>query len=354
MDKHKRVVARVAHLVRDHLQQHALSRDEQLLNTLQPARRRAREFDALCRKLQASRQRGWNGASARLARQMDRAVAELKKALCGLPDALTAKPAAPLPSAGDIAGELEQIADEFGDWRFDPQPAQLTATTDAIELEGVDLGRFELRLQLAKLADPAPYSAIDVVALDPNPAAGGSHVTHPHVADDSICLGNAAAPLRGALEAGRLADAFLIIRFTVMTYNEASAYVTLDGWGQGACDECDQSADAGDMISCNKCESMVCEECWQDCVVCDERLCPGCIETCPHCNEPVCSDCTGTCTGCDRQHCEGCLEDGLCTACQQETDSNEEAPATDVPAADAGAPGKESRHEIQPVAVAAS
>ena len=51
-----------------------------------------------------------------------------------------------------------------------------------------------------------------VVALDPHPAGSDESVTHPHVRDEQLCAGDAAAAIRSALAGGRICDFFLLVR----------------------------------------------------------------------------------------------------------------------------------------------
>ena len=115
-------------------------------------------------------------------------------------------------SLGEITKELEQLEEEFGEWRFDAQDPTVIVTTDTIELEGITLGSFEVRLNLNRLGQPSSPPAYTVVALEPNCPGGNDAVTHPHVSDDHLCEGDASAPIHNALDEGRICDFFVLIR----------------------------------------------------------------------------------------------------------------------------------------------
>ena len=70
-------------------------------------------------------------------------------------------------------------------------------TTEPIELEGIALGRFEIRFNWLTVADERPYR---VVALDPNPASRSADTTHPHVQYERLCEGDGARAIHQALQ----------------------------------------------------------------------------------------------------------------------------------------------------------
>lgn len=139
-----------------------------------------------------------------------------------------------------------------------PQEHTVSAVTEEIVLEGVDLGRFEIALKWDKLGCSQPYA---VIALDPNPAASSSDTTHPHVQDGSLCEGDGRMPIRQALRQGRLLDFFIMVRQVLETYNAASAYVSLDQWHGIDCHDCGRLVAGDDRYTCERCEVDVCGDC---------------------------------------------------------------------------------------------
>ncbi len=71
-----------------------------------------------------------------------------------------------------------------------------------------------------------------VIALDPHPAAGNEMVTHPHVSDEHVCLGDATIAVKQALATGRVCDACHLIplqaRKAISEYLEVRPPVSTD------------------------------------------------------------------------------------------------------------------------------
>ena len=117
---------------------------------------------------------------------------------------------------GDLVADLLALEREFGNRQIDLRCSVLSVETEPIVLEGMDLGRFRIALDWSRWEDDQPY---DIIALEPNPAAGNSAVTHPHIEQDGLCTGEGRLPIRQALAEGRLFDLFLLIRQILSTYN---------------------------------------------------------------------------------------------------------------------------------------
>jgi hypothetical protein len=144
--------------------------------------------------------RGYHGAAVRLLRRIDRLSDNLRRDLDALPPRHHVY--RPVPTPYHIAGELRQIEDEFGadSWQFDQHV--LTVRTEPVRLGDIYLGAFSIELDLPGLRRFAGLQAgsgqhpFRVVALDPHPAAGNQHVTHPHVGDEHLCTGEASYAVR--------------------------------------------------------------------------------------------------------------------------------------------------------------
>src|SRR5690606_3706651 len=105
--------------------------------------------------------------------------------------------------------------------QFDPKWSRVTVVTDDIQLEGIPLGPFKIKLDWSRLGDSQPY---EVIAVEANPASSSDDVTHPHVQDNRLCEGDGRQALQKALAQGRLFDFFVLVRQILTTYNPSSAY----------------------------------------------------------------------------------------------------------------------------------
>ncbi len=66
----------------------------------------------------------------------------------------------------------------------------MSVTTEAIVLENIELGTFEVRLHWKRIGERRCY---EVVAREPNPAGESSETTHPHVRGEQLCEGDGRA-----------------------------------------------------------------------------------------------------------------------------------------------------------------
>lgn len=284
----------------------------------------------LSRKLEKALARRWHAAADRLHAQLRRVREESAAELAAL-ERVMARPRAQVPAMREVAAELGQLEEEFGGWRFDRLEQALSATTEPIELEGVHLGRFEIKLRLGDLAAVPHNRCYEIVALEPNPAAGSSQVTHPHVADERLCEGEASSAIRSALAGGRLCDFFVLIRSVLSHYNPNSPYVELDNWHGEPCGECGDRVDGDRSTTCRRCEVTVCEECGEPCADCRDLYCPACLVRCERCEDLFCPGCIDRCEACGMRSCGQCLEDGLCPPCQRIQQEQEDDDLKDKP-----------------------
>ena len=241
------------------------------------------------------------------------------------------------PGVGDIYADIRQLEAEFESVAVRWKEKVLVATTEAITLRGVELGPFAIELHWEARCEPG--SRFEIVALEPNPAAGGKgDVTHPHVRDRHLCAGEAVAPLRKALEDGRIADAFVLVRSVLRTYNPSSPYTPLAEWGGSPCRECGRNATGDERYCCEGCDADFCGECTSGCARCDSTRCAGCLDPCALCRQPccsscltddpdgreICTDCWRTCDDCDRRVPKDRLENRLCPECPTEEDPDDD------------------------------
>jgi hypothetical protein len=216
------------------------------------------------------------------------------------------------PGLGHWLAELGQLDDECDEVTVDWKAGILAVTTEQVTLKDVELGRFKVVFSWARAATMPGVRCFDVVALDPNPAQGQQAVSHPHVRDESLCAGDAARPLEDAVKEGRLAEAFLMVRSVLMTYNPRSPYFPLEEWDGTPCGDCGDSVGPDDRSSCDACHATLCDSCVCSCAVCSDYRCPDCLSRCDGCRDgccagclevidskSLCPSCIGTCAECD-------------------------------------------------------
>lgn len=242
------------------------------------------------------------------------------------------RPGVQAPGPGAFLEELRQVDDDFDDFAIDWTKKVIRAVTEPITLQDIDLGPFAIQFHWERLLHQPSSDCFDIVALDPHPAAANERVTHPHVKDRSLCAGDATAPIRKALEQGRLADAFVLVRSVLEHYNPASPHIALDEWEGAECHDCGRHVGDDDRWGCEGCGGDFCDHCTGNCSSCDTTRCHGCLLRCDACNEPCCARCLETGAGsgseCSRlcrvacSRCgaivarDDCNDAGWCRSCQ--------------------------------------
>jgi hypothetical protein len=231
----------------------------------------------------------------------------------------------------DILAELTALDSEFDEVSVSMERHCITVTTDAVVLEGLDLGRFAIVLNWHRLHERGAY---EVDALDASPAAASEDTTHPHVQSNSLCDGEGKAAIRQALCDRRLFDFFVLVRQILQTYNASSAYVSLDDWFGISCPDCGATTSEDDSYHCEGCSTTTCGGCSNRCHDCDDYFCSDCIRTCTGCEDDTCSSCRSACVECGDGFCKGCLTDECCPLCHE--NKEEESPTEiDIPSATA-------------------
>lgn len=309
-----------------------------------------RAWDAVeraARSIAKARQHGWQMAarmkSRELVARLEELHREIDQVLWQVVDVQTPRQIA---TPGELYLDLVALQEEPFELKIDTGAGELCVTTEPVVLEGIDLGRFQIRLKLERLQDEWPYR---VVALDPAPAAANGSVTHPHVNDEVLCEGEGSASLRKALAEGRLFDFFTMVDRLLHTYGAGRAHIELDQWQGMGCHDCGCVVDEDDYCFCCRCDHVICPECFSTCRHCDQSVCAGCSSSCQHCNEVACLRCLMPCAACLEQLCSECLNDqNLCQTCyEQRTKSDlekgeleEAAAAKTEPAVHAGGLGQ--------------
>jgi hypothetical protein len=217
------------------------------------------------------------------------------------------QPPPPLPDLRTLVAELRQLEAEFEQVQVDFPEKRLTAATEPITLEDVSLGAFAIRLDWKRLRTQGGVDCFTVAALDPHPAISDRSVTHPHVKRERLCAGEAQAPLRRALEQGRLADAFFLVRSVLRTYNPESPHVALKGWDGDDCRDCGCGIGGDDSCYCPACDSDFCTDCCRDCEACGATRCLNCLTRCEICGTVCCPRCLRSSAQSGQECCPGCL-----------------------------------------------
>jgi hypothetical protein len=290
------------------------------------------------RKLRLCCTRQWFAAAAEVASELcctlRRMTYDLNR-LQALADGAERQP----PGCAELAAELRQAEREFGELRYDRKRQFVAVATEAIELEGIDLGEFEIRLLLAsREAAPGPEDLYRVVALTPHPAASDETVTHPHVREERLCAGDAGAAIRSALDHGRICDFFLLVKAVLEKYNSGSPFVRPENWEGGACYDCGRGL-GGESYCCPDCENDFCSECISVCQQCGSSHCDNCLTMCQACEESVCANCLRRCPDCRKAICRACLDNNQCSCHQKKEKEDDRASPTGTVAATAAAAG---------------
>lgn len=289
------------------------------------ARDLARQFGKL-------QDRHWNVALATSQRRLRAQLLLCHRQLDTLLDQLSQPTCSP-PSQRLLYDELLGLLDEFPvvDWNL--REETVTVTSEEIELEGLSLGRFRMVLDGREVLQN-PYR---IEAETPVTPAGRSDVTHPHVMDETLCLGDAEQPLTRALRSGRLGDLFLILQQTLQTYNRSSCYVAISGWNGTRCAVCDDHVRRSDANSCQACSESVCDDCCRACDSCHNATCRVCLESCPRCAGRCCPSCLSSCPACETECCSRCLpfHTEECHATIDPVDESPERPSSSTPSAPA-------------------
>jgi hypothetical protein len=221
--------------------------------------------------------------------------------------------------------ELASLTEEFEEVQIELRERRITVYTLPIVLEDMDLGPFEIRLNLREIGERAAY---EVIAVDPQ--SSGSGHAHPHVSGTTLCEGDGGRVLARALDEGRISEFFVIVRQILETYNADSAYERLDSWHGVSCSACGDSTSDDDHGTCEGCDCDLCGDCSRNCLSCGNTLCYDCAHTCEGCDHDHCRSCLKRCEDCLESYCEACLTDGRCASCLESTHTTGDEDAEDV------------------------
>lgn len=270
--------------------------------------------DARSRVVKATRH-GLSFVVPELEAELSRSAGSLLETLTQVQESLQHRPKTERPSAASLIADLRQLEDEFQEVKVHGKQRAISVTTEPIQLEGVNLGSFAIKFNWDRHDDGWTSNRFDIIALDPNPASSNEDVTHPHVKYQVLCAGDAKAAIKRALQDGRLADAFILVRSVLMTYNRDSAHVTLAAWHDQDCYDCGTCLDDDELWSCDRCAHHFCSDCIEECTSCHGSRCTGCMGCCAVCKQPFCESCLQTSAHSPRKCCRSCSTP--CPHCQQ-------------------------------------
>jgi hypothetical protein len=311
-----RLVIRLANQIQDQLTALSQSQSVRGAESLRYPVEHLQRLTRIHHKMGLCQIRQYHAAARQLRTQLGRILPDLICEIEGLQQMDKRRPVI-VPSLRDLVGEIHQLEQEFDSYDYNRKSKTLSITTDAIELEGIELGRFRIDLRLDQLASLSSRDVYSIEALEPHPAATDSGITHPHVSHGRLCEGDASAPIRAALQEGRICDFFLLVRSVLQTYNAHSPYVSLSNWESQPCYDCGYHMSEDSRYICESCDHELCDECISYCRKCDRSVCKGCLVECPHCQELNCERCIDACTECRQTCCPSCLEDDLCPTCKE-------------------------------------
>lgn len=278
------------------------------------------ELKERTRRLQAAEYHGWTKAAAATRTSLLRDAERLVDCLRTMMTTLRNDEQATVPSLQTIYEELCGAEAEFGGIELEENV--IAVTTESIELEEIELGRFQIRLEFDRITSDMPFT---IIALEPNPAASSDSTTHPHVNDERLCPGEGRRAIHAALAEGRLFDFFTVVDRILHTYARGAAYVELNRWHGIPCRDCDDTVTEDESYTCSRCEESVCGNCSLSCESCSESLCSGCTERCERCEGRLCSGCLSPCVRCRRDVCSSCADEGVCETCLEELEDEAEA-----------------------------
>lgn len=276
------------------------------------------ECERLHRLLGIARERGWQLCVPELVSRLEsnlRSVRDYSLELLRQLEQVRDPPQA--VTLRDVHDEVVALFQEFEQVHCDLRAGTLSVTTEPIELEETDLGRFTIRLDLDRLSqsDAPPY---DVLAIDQKGSLSGGYV-HPHIASETLCEGDGKTAIRRALAEGRLVDFFNIVTSILQTYNAASAYASLDDWDGVSCGDTWNPDEIG---SCDCCGAYVCDECYSRYTQCEDVCCAECSPVCQGCDQTYCRRHLRRCACCQELNCEECHSENLCVECRDDDDDN--------------------------------
>lgn len=220
----------------------------------------------------------------------------------------------------DLIDDVQALIDEgFEDIIYNTTNHILSAVTEEIIIQDVNLGKFRINYHFAK-SDNSAYCTVD--AINPTYSLGAiSHTgnPHPHITNgNALCYGNMSDPIHESLLHDRLSDFFLITRAVLSPqgYCGDGSYVRIESWYQRPCYECGRFHNQNDLVSCYMCkesddrERFLCpssSSCSLVCHCCNKTTCSSHAAKCYTCGKYVCRNCRVSCQNCGYNFCPDCI-----------------------------------------------
>jgi putative hydrolase of the HAD superfamily len=180
----------------------------------------------IARQIRRAELRNWQLAVAELSTDLRHSLASFESQVADILRELPSPTVmGKIVTTNDIYKDLVALGEEFEETNYDHNGCWLSVTTEPLELEGVFLGPFEIRLDWRR-----GQNSYRVIATDPHPSESRENVTHPHVMDDLLCEGEGKLAIRQALAQGRLLDFFTLVAGILRNYNPESPFVELALW----------------------------------------------------------------------------------------------------------------------------
>jgi hypothetical protein len=227
----------------------------------------------------------------------------------------------PSVSAELIYQELAGIDAECKELEF--RSGVLTLHTIPIACSGIELGRFEVKLDVAD-----QFYNIDAVWSTRPDEYQRAHRVHPHVNEHKLCAGAGAVVISEALKSGRFYDFVQVVQGVLSVHNPESDYHSLEAMSLNECYECGGLYDRARR--CCVSGELLCRHCGTRCGSCDYRVATNFAETCSGCHSSFCNNCLATCEACDKKFCSNCKPEDLCDECKAEQDESDEADESDM------------------------
>lgn len=229
MELTNKQLIKIAETIRDQLKLLGNHRYGEVQRLIYTVSNHQGQLEMIRKALDKSIYKNWEAATRKLTHNAQRIIHDLPYAISELEHAIK-NSQTKTPALRELYEELRQVQVEFGRLEYNHDEPALSVFTEPIELAGIFLGDFEIRLQIPQLAEMRNGNYLQVIALDPHPAATNDCVTHPHISEEYLCAGDASVPMQTALVNGRICDFFMLVRSVLETYNPSSPYVSLDEW----------------------------------------------------------------------------------------------------------------------------
>ncbi len=193
----------------------------------------------------------------------------------------------------------------------------LSFTTEPVILERLTFGQFRVHWTLTP---DIQFVEGPTLRVDPVTPFFVSGYCHPHISSGHLCLGHADAmdsPLQQSityLNAGHIAECFMLINACIHAHNPLSTYQELSIWHDAKeCDYCGEMDHPDTMFFCVVCQDHHCSQCRPGgadlCVYCGSSVCSeSCADTCHYCRQSncqkeLCPECSWICSDCNNHLC---------------------------------------------------